>query len=264
MTPISKLLASLTPLADGLGFRVNATDDWRQGRTLYGGIAAALCMAAVERAFPDLAPLRSAQISFVGPAVGAVRLRPERLRQGKSVGFYGCDLLGEEGGVATRAVFCFGAARESAHTRRAVVAPADIPPPDACTPYPGGFGPAFRQHFDMHHAKGSWPMSGGEPDFWLWARHNDPNAPVGAAAVLALADAPPPALFGALSAPAVISSMTWMLDVLDADALSVPGWKLLRSTADTIAEGYSAQDMRLWGEDGRALIAGRQSIAMFA
>jgi len=261
MTPFSQLLRAFTPIESD--FTVTATDDWRQGRTLYGGIAAALCLAAVEQAFPGLAPLRSAQISFIGPAAGAVRLRPERLRQGKSAGFYGCDLLGEDGGVATRAVFCFGAPRESAMARLAAPAPGDIPPPEACTAYPEGVGPTFRQHFDMRHAKGDWPLSGGEPDIWLWARHKDAAVGGGAAPLLALADAPPPALFGALRAPLIISSMTWMLDVLDAEAAQAPGWKLMRSTAETITEGYSAQAMSLWGADGRAVAVGRQSIAVF-
>lgn len=262
MTPFTKLLTSFEE-SEG-GYTVLAGDDWRQGRTLYGGISAALCLAAVQRRFTGLAPLRSAQISFVGPAVGAVTLRPTLLRQGKSAAFINCDLLSEDGGVGTRAVFCFGATRESAHARAAPSAPSHIPPPDACQEFfPTGVGPAFRQHFEMRLAGGVRPFSGGEPDVWIWARHADPAAPADAAALLALADTPPPAAFSAFTVPAIISSMTWMLDVLDTSALHEPGWKLLRSTAETIRDGYSAQAMGIWAEDGRAVVAGRQSIAVF-
>lgn len=260
-TPFSRLLASLAP-ADG-GFTVAATDDWRQGRTLYGGVAAALCLAAVERSVSGLAPLRSAQVSFIGPAVGTVELRPSLLRQGKTAAFVGCDLV-SEGKVATRTVFCFGAPRASAHARSSAPAPADMPRPEDCAPFfPPTFGPAFAQHFDMRLAGGARPVSAAEPDVWIWGKHRDPDAPAGALALLALADAPPPAAMSAFTGLGMISTMTWMVDVLDQGALAAPGWRLLRSTAETIAEGYSAQTMTVWHEDGRAVLAGRQCVAVF-
>lgn len=262
MTPFSALLAAIA--ADGEGFSVTTSDDWRQGRTLYGGIAAALCLEATQRAFATLPPLRSAQISFVGPAAGAVHLKPTLPRQGKSATFVGCDLVAE-GQVGTRAVFCFGAARPSAFDRKAPVMPADLPGPDEVQDYfPDGIGPAFRVHFDMKLARGGRPMSGAaEPDVWLWGRHRDAAAPDDAVALLALADAPPPAAMSLFTAPGMISSMTWMIDVLDPTALSAPGWKLMRAHAETVVDGYSAQAMTMWGEDGRALAAGRQTIAVF-
>jgi acyl-CoA thioesterase len=260
-TLFSDLVASLAPTE--AGWAVTATDDWRQGRTLYGGISAALCLAAAQRTFPETPPLRSAQISFIGPAVGPVELRPALLRQGKSAAFVGCDLL-SDGQIGTRAVFCFGGVRPSAYARSAPPAPQDIPPPDECEAYfSTDAGPAFRRHFDLRLARGGRPYSGAEPDIWLWARHTDTAAPADAVALLALADAPPPAAMSEFSAMALISSMTWMVDVLDAAGMATPGWKLLRSTAETNAEGYSAQAMTIWGEDGRALVAGRQSVAVF-
>ena len=266
MTLFSELLGTLTP--DGATFNAVASDDWRQGRTLYGGASAALCLEACLRLVADqaatLAPLRSAQISFIGPAASDLRLQPVIVRQGRSTTFMGCDLL-SEGQIATRAVFCFGAARSSPVTRLGARAP-DVPGPEACTAFfPQARRPAFAQHFDVRLAAGARPLSGAaEPDLTIWARHGDPNAPDNAVSLLALADVPPPAAFTALSQPAMISTMTWMVDILDATALSAPGWKLMRSTAETIAEGYSAQAMTIWAEDGAAILAGRQTIAVFA
>ena len=85
MTPFSQLLAAVAP--QGEGYAVTAPDDWRQGRTLYGGLTAALCVDAALRANPDLPPLRSAQFTFAGPANGAVRSTPTVLRRGKSTVF---------------------------------------------------------------------------------------------------------------------------------------------------------------------------------
>jgi hypothetical protein len=261
MTPYSILIDSLRETPDG--FAVTPGEDWRQGRTLYGGASAALALAACARAAPGLAPLRSAQIAFVGPAAGALLARPEVLRQGRSAVFMGCDLIGESG-LATRAIFCFGAVRESAFDRRAPAAPAASPPEGCPDLFGGGPGPAFAQHFDLRLAAGDRPLQGGEPRYLLWGRHRDENARADAASLLALADAPPPAAMAAFTAPAMISSMTWMLDILDPDALTRPGWRLLQAQAETLREGYSAQAMAAWGEDGAPLLLARQTVAVFA
>jgi acyl-CoA thioesterase len=67
----------------------------------------------------------------------------------------------------------------------------------------------------------------------------------------------------AFSAPAMISTMTWMIDILDHDALRRPGWRLLTAEAETMREGYSAQAMGIWAEDGAAIALARQTIAIF-
>ncbi|MDX2234156.1 MAG: thioesterase family protein [Hyphomonadaceae bacterium] len=251
-----------TVRADGDVWRADAGADWRQGRTLYGGASAALCLEACLRAAKPAAPLRSAQISFIGPSAENLTLAPAVLRQGKSATFIGCDLLSDDA-IATRAVFCFGDARPSAQARQAPRGPS-APAPDAC----GGYfdadrRPAFATHFDLRLAGGARPLSGAtDPDILVWARHRDEQA-AGAAALLALADVPPPAAFTLFTAPTIISTMTWMVDVLDPAAMATGGWKLLRSTAESVGDGYSAQAMTIWDADGRAILAGRQSIAVF-
>lgn len=258
MTSFTEMLASLAPRDDH--WIAEAGEDWRQGRTVYGGGAAALCLEATLRALAPAAPLRSAQISFIGPATDNFTLHPVALRRGKSATFAGCDLV-SDGQIATRTVFCFGEARPSAYTRRAERAP-HVPGPDQCGAFFGERRPTFAQHFETRLAAGSAPVSGGEPDITLWARHRDAAA-VGPSALLALADVPPPAAFSAFTAPAMISTMTWMIDVLDPAGLDSGGWRLMRSTAETIADGYSAQAMWIWTAEGAPLIAGRQSIAVF-
>ncbi|MEO0607702.1 MAG: thioesterase family protein, partial [Pseudomonadota bacterium] len=67
--------------------------------------------------------------------------------------------------------------------------------------------PGFTQNFDMLIANGSPPVSGSDnPSIGLWMRHLDPHAPHDATAVLAIGDAPPPAVMSMLKTPARISS----------------------------------------------------------
>lgn len=244
-------------------FRGRVPENWLQGRTFYGGLTAALCLEGAINAFSDLPPLRSAQVSFIGPAEGEVSVTAEVLRQGKSVTFAGADLSGE-GGLAARAVFAFGAARASMFNRHFTPAP-NVPGPDASGFFfpPGIDGPVFARNFDVRLAKGGVPMtSSAEHDHFLWVRHRDPGA-TSIAALLALADMPPPAMMPMFPTIARISSMTWALNFLTDHPTTEDGWWLLESRAENAAEGYSSQDMFVWNRQGEPVIAGRQSVAIF-
>ncbi len=237
--------------------------DWMQGRTTYGGLSAALCLEAALRAFPDLPPLRSGMVSFIGPAGGAVEGRAKILRRGKSVTFVEADLIGEKG-LATRCVFVFGGDRASQFDKAFTPPPPALPEPEDCDIFmPEGLGPSFLQHFDRVLAKGGRPVSGSaEHDHFIWARHRDENAK-GVVAFLALADMPPPAVMPMFTEPAPISSMTWQVNFLTENLQTCDGWWLLESRAENAARGYSSQDMLVWNRSGELVLAGRQSVAIF-
>ncbi len=243
-------------------FAVTIPDGWMQGRTTYGGLSAALCLEASLRAFPDLPPLRSALISFVGPAGGAVEARAQVLRRGKSVTFVESDLLGERG-LATRCAFVFGVGRPSEFSRTFTPFP-EMPPPEDCEPLiPPGLGPPFAQHFETGLAKGARPFTGSDEfDHFVWVRHRDKDATT-LPALLALADMPPPAVLPMATTLAPISSVTWSVNFLNDAPKTTDGWWLLQSRGENAAEGYSSQDMLVWNRDGDLVIAGRQSVAIF-
>ena len=270
-TEFSDLLSSIKE--DNGVFNVTLPEDWLQGRTAYGGLSAALCYEAAARSGEDLPPLRSAQFSFTGPAVGALTLTPSLLRRGKYAAFYGVDEVGEAGHAA-RALLCFGKARESA------VHHIDLPAPKTTTAEdaPPLFPPlteeeaaematrpkSFAQHFEQRFAGGSRPRTqDGDPVLRVWIRHNDDVLEGSMTRLIALADA--------LPAPAVIlfpdrapfSTMNWSLDVLTDKPESKSGWWLAESRAQVTTQGYSAQTMTLWNDQGEPIMAMRQSVAIF-
>lgn len=263
MTEFTDLMASIARV-DGNHWRVSVSDDWLQGRTAYGGLCAALCLEGALREFPDLPPLRSAQIAFVGPATGNLSIRATLLRRGKSAAFVSVDLAGDAG-LATRSIFVFGAARASAMNHVKVDAPT-APPPDQCESFFRNVpGLNFVQHFDGRLAGGHLPFSrAGDPTLMLWLRHRDPSLRESAVSLLALADAPPPAAIVLFEKFSTISTMTWMVDVLTDDLSTEGGWWLLRTSAETCAAGYSGQAMTVWNGAGRPILAARQTIAVFA
>ena len=260
MTSYTELAAAIA--ATETGFSALVTDDWKQGRTTYGGLSAALCVEGALRAFPDAPPLRSAQFAFVGPAAGELSIRTKALRQGKSTLFAAVDLIGEQG-VATHGTLTFGAARDSHVAHVDVPCPA-VAPPDQCQPFHKNpeMAPGFVRQFDFRVAGGGRPGSGDPPEYLLWIRHRDPAA-TSLSALVALADAPPPPAMTLFKQFGPISTMTWSLDVVALPGEDDDGWRLLRTRAETIGDGYSTQEMHLWDAHGRPLVLARQNVAVF-
>jgi len=260
VTPLSTLLASLEH--HGEECHVHIPPDWQQGRTTYGGLTAALCVEAAHRTVPHLPPLRSAQFTFAGPAGGDVRMGTTILRRGKSTVFVSVDLTGSHG-LATHATLSFAAERSSNLNYRHLPMPQVIPP-ESCNDFFSTHGPTFSQHFDYLNEGGASPMSSSKtPEYLIWLRHRDANASTGAAALVALADAPPPAAMAMFEASAPISTMTWSLDLFAAEEAGSAPWRLIRSTAELTGHGYSSQAMTMWTASGEPLLVARQNIAVF-
>lgn len=254
------LLASAA--ADGDARLTAFPETWMQGRTAYGGLTAALCLEAARPLAAGL-PVRAAQVAFVGPVNGTVRCTPEVLRRGKNTVFVSVRMTGDAG-ILAECIFTFGAPRES------TLAFADLPAPDVpdagkvVAYFRNHQGPAFAQNFDMLIAGGALPMSGAaEADVSIWMRHKDEAAPLDAVALLALADAPPPAAMSMFTAPGRISSMTWMAEFLTEEITTEERWFLARHTAQTARNGYSSQSMTMWNSRREPVMIGRQTIAVF-
>ncbi|MES2903875.1 MAG: thioesterase family protein [Pseudomonadota bacterium] len=247
---------------DDESLTLDAPPAWSQGRTLYGGMTAALCHEAARPLIDPGAHLRSAQFAFVGPASGSLRLIPTVARQGRSSSVVTVDMVAEDT-LAAKAIFTFGSPRESVIAFDRGSFPS-VPPPEDCHPLfpPGGTPASFFNNFDMRTAAGSALISGGAPDLCLWVRFGEEQTVNPVTALLALADAPPPAAMTLFPQPAAISTATWAIDLMHGPA-DANAWHLLRSTGEQAVDGYAMQDMTLWDSTGRRLIQGRQCVAIF-
>lgn len=262
MTSYTELLASLKR-HDDHSVEAHIPETWMQGRTTYGGLTAALSLQGALGLVDDL-PIRTAQVAFVGPVGGDIAIKPTLLRRGKNTAFVSVDIVAESG-VTAQSIFAFGKARQSAQHFD------DMPMPDVRGPneiksfFREGPRPGFTQNFDMKGALGDPPISGSNSkSIGLWMRHLDPQTPQDATAVLAIGDAPPPAVMSLLKEPARISSMTWMAEFMTDTITTDPeGWFFAQSTAQLAKDGYSSQSMRLWNRQGEPVLVGRQTIAVF-
>src|SRR5579885_642692 len=259
----SEVTDSMQP--QGEGWTAQAGEDWTQGRSLFGGLQAALCVKAMRAALPGLPPLRTLQTAFVAPVPpGAVRLCARRLRQGKSAVQVEARIVDGEATLCL-ALGVFGAARPSA-VRLAPPPPAPAQDPDArVLPYWPGVTPAFTQHFAMRWLRGGLPFQGArQADQLIEMELRDP-APLGEAQVLAFADVIPPIALSWLDKPAPGSSMSWMIELYAErfDHLPPRGWRFDAQLV-AAADGYTSQTGTLWAPDGSAVALSRQSMVVFA
>ena len=259
----SDVLHTVTPAAAAGSFTATVGDDWLQGRSVFGGLQAALAVKAIRQIAPEAPLLRTLQTTFIAPLpAGNVRIDARVLRVGKSAIHAEARLFdGEQ--LACLVIAVFGAARPSAINIELPVIAA--PPLESARrlPYVAGIAPAFMQHMTLHWALGAWPYCGGsEARTQVWVAIADEPV-ITEAVAIALADAIPSPALSTFRKPTVASSLTWTLEFLRAhvDAPAAP-W-LIDATVTSAADGYGAQTATLFDGDGRAAVLSRQSVVIF-
>ena len=175
-------------------------EDWGQGRTLFGGMMAALLLDAMRQQVPAERCLRALSISFIAPAAlgQGMQVEVELLREGRAVS----QLLArasQDGQVVALMQGSFGASRLSQVQVAALPAPS-FKTAEVCQrmPWLPGITPNFTQHFDMRWAVGGLPFSGNlsrEMGGWVsFADAQLADQRLDECHLLGLVDAWPPAL----------------------------------------------------------------------
>lgn len=254
-------------LACGAEGTASIDGTWGQGRALFGGLVASLAFEGMRALVSPGRPMRSLQISFVGPVEADVPLavNAEVLREGKSVSQVQARLT-QNGETRLVALGSFGGARESTVNVASPAAP-DAPSPNKCVPLPflEGLSPAFTQHIEMRWTFGSLPFTGKrDPDMGGWMRFRVPPQEMTDAHIVALVDAWPPALLPHLSKPAPASSLSWALDIMHPRAvIGADEWLLYKATIDQAGSGYGHVHAKIWTAAGELVALSRQTVTVF-
>jgi acyl-CoA thioesterase len=238
-------------------------DDWLQGRSVFGGLQAAIGLAAMRTLVDSSVPLRTLQMTFVAPVpAGDVRAEARVLRTGKSVTQVEARVLD---GSETLAMMTgvFGTARASRIAHAPQRPPLEAVPP-VRFPFIEGVVPAFTRHFVAQWLRGGLPYTGHDSRHTVVELELRDAGPVGEAQILALADFMPPVALSLLSQPAPGSSLTWMLELFGTHHATLPlsGWRV-DSEMVAAEDGYTSQSNRLWGPDGSLVALSRQSMVVF-
>ena len=255
MTSLTDILAAATPV-DG-GFATEIPANWLQGLTAYGGLSAALAIDAAQRLADDLPPLRSAQIAFIGPLSGEVKVTAILLRRGRNAAFVQCDIV-SDAGLGFRAAFVFMNSRDSAVSHDAAPLAPIAPPPADANLYVGP-DKFFTSNFEFFDPKADLG-----PAEWLrWGRLRERDGLDPMVELMAIGDGLPPAALKLFEKLTPLSSLNWQINFLDSAPATRDGWWLLGATSDRAQGGYSSQRMTIWNADGAPVAEAMQAVAIF-
>lgn len=258
MPGVKQIIDSLEPIEGG--WCGTLPDTWRQGRTSYGGLSAALALWAAQNSDTNLPPLRSALVAFVGPLSGDVVVRVSRLRRGRNAAFIQTDVEGESG-LGLRATFVFMSPIRSEIDHQVGTVP-DFPVPSADTrTFIGNARVPILQNFELLDRRDE---TVGPAEWLRWVRLNKREGLDPMVELIAVADCLPPAALKLVGGSAPVSSMTWQLNILGPAPTTADGWWLLRANTDYAKDGSSSQAMAIWNTDGVPIAEQMQSVAIFA
>lgn len=258
MTPLGSIIGAA--IADTDGFTATIPTDWMQGRTSYGGLSSALALHAAQQCEPDLPPLRSAQVAFIGPLAGVVKVTARTLRRGRNAAFIQADITADAG-LGLRATFVFMTAQQSRIDFNQARAGGHQAPGADAELYTGP-DEFFTGNFNFLDLKEHAP---GDAELLRWARLRDADGVDPMVALIAVADGLPPAAFKLLGGGfAPVSSLTWIINLLTPEPVTRDGWWLLSAKAEYARGGCSSQDMTIWNADGEMVAQGMQGVAIFA
>jgi len=268
-TRFSEVLGSFERGHDA--WTVNVPDDWKQGRSVFGGLQSALALHAMrgrmQGASSEL-PLRVLQTTFVAPMTGVgTRVEARVLRAGKST-MHVEARLSEGPDVVAVVVGIFGAARPSdvrVAPRQPAVDEGDAPAAPVGSRGPSGPLPAFLQHFSMRWRRGGPPGSGtASNEAVVDVSLRDAGA-TSEEHVVALADAVPPHALSMITKPAFGSSLTWALEIVHPGPLTKLGLDGWRMDIQLVAagDGYTSQSVMVWGPDRELVAISRQCMVVF-
>lgn len=239
---------------------------WHQGRTVYGGLTAALALTAGRARLTDPLPLRAAQFAYTAAVDRPVTTTAQMLHAGKSSANVEARCLSGDT-VALNAHLLFARGRTSAVTHSLLPAP-PVPDPQDCPPAlrESDPRPNCAGNFDIRLAGGHRILSGApeDPTLLAWVRHLDATSVEPDAALVAIADSLPPAALVAVDAIAPISTVTWSIHLCNDTPIDPNGWFLVQARSVVASEGFSFQNQAIWDTDGVLLATASQTVAVYA
>ena len=255
---LGDLAARLEP--EGDHFTLHGAAGWLQGRTMYGGASSFIAYMAAIRTFPELPPLRAAQIGFVAPVGEDLHAEARMLRTGKSVSHVETSLQCG-GALVHRAAWLFGSARAGNGAVAAARLEDLVAPEDCAELLPNSPAMVFIKRMEIRRAD---PADGAGRIAWRrWVRLREREAIDPMAAIIAIGDTLPPGSMRAMERPGPISSINWSFTLLGERPETRDGWWLLETASNHMADGFSSETLRMWNTDGIEVIRGLQSVAVF-
>lgn len=249
-------------------FDVNTS--WGQGRTLFGGMSAALALAKISQQVDSQRPLRSLSINFTGQAWAEIPLSiaVQPLSAGKSISQINAQVL-QDDRVVTQICACFGIERESNIT----VSSPTVELPKLGThqrlSYIKGLTPEFVQHFEFEYCKGQFPFTNStHNELAGWVRFKEAGSEFTEAHLIALIDAWPPTVLQKLKSFAPCATVSWNIEIVQPlslleQPLLADDWLYYDAEIKQAHHGYAHTEAKIYNSDGTLLALSRQLVAVY-
>lgn len=247
--------------------------NWAQGRTVYGGLSAALIYHRMNQWVKQHKPnenrvIRSLDLSFIGPLMVNEPLNIEvvPLRSGRSATQLMAQIK-QNKQICVMAQACFGIKRESkiriteqfSHDMNAPQKAKFIPQIPKVTP-------KFLRHIDLSLHAGKLPFMHSKKDYLQgWMRFKKTPQFFKDEHMIALIDAWPCTILQQLKLPAMASTMNWNLQFTQTAQSPKPDqWLAYQATTAHAADGYVFGNAQVFNQVGELLAVSRQTVGVFA
>lgn len=251
--------------------QVSVPNDWAQGRTVYGGLSAALIFdqmqMVVNQHTEQSRPIRYLNLSFIGPLLTTepFTVEVELLRSGHSATQLAAKIIQHEQ-VAVMGQACFGINRES-----------KITIPNDCKhdmevakkanfiPQIPKVVPKFLRHFDINLQDARFPfMHSKKSHMHGWMRFKKSPDIFNDMHLIACIDAWPCTVLQQLKLPVPASTMSWCLEFPQSRVTIKPAdWLAYQANTQHAQDGYVSSDAKVWNQSGELLALSRQTVGIF-
>ena len=246
---------------------ITVSTQWTQGRTIYGGLSAALVSQAIANAVDSTRLLRTLNINFSGPllADAPFEIKVFMLREGRTISqVVGQAIQNNVVSVQVTAIYAVGLdssvdfANFSAPSLLATAESKDYPRKDH--PVPG-----FINNIDMKLAQGDYPFSGSDATtMGGWMRYRETPNQITDQHLIGLIDAWPPLTILQLKELSQASTVNWQIQFIQPSPTIKADEYLgylgqLRHSKDGI--GFS--DAQIWNAHGELVAQSSQTIIVY-
>ncbi|MFQ3230535.1 acyl-CoA thioesterase [Reinekea sp.] len=249
------------------GAQMSVPSTWGQGRTVFGGLSAALLNSAMVNELNDARLMRVQNIQFIGPLLldEPFEIQVTHLRDGKNVTQMLAQLI-QDGKIAVQAMAAFGTDRESKATYQpepAVLSAEPVKP--NWIPQIPKVTPKFHRYIDLRIDEGGYPFTGkSNPYYRGWMRFTDASEQITDAHIIALLDVWPPTTLQLLKWPAPASTLSWNVEFTHPHPeLSASDWLAYECKTRQAGNGYAHTEATIHAPNGQLIALSRQTITVF-
>jgi len=238
---------------------------WTQGRTLYGGLTAAMLLKALESKVDVSKSLRALNIAFSAPTMPDLKfsIQTELLREGKSIAQWQARLI-QNGVVCVQVQAVFGMPVATDLEIHTFLAP-DVGVLENARFYPGEGAPGFTQYFEMGQTQGEPPLAGGSSLYlggYMRFRHQPQKMSV--CHLVAAIDVWPPATMMQMKTLKAGSTVNWTMQfpqpLPEMDVKTFLGYQ---AKIEFSRDGFGITHARIWNAQGELLALSQQTIIVY-